>query len=594
MIASTHYLATAAGMSVLERGGNAFDAAVAAAFTLHVVEPHLNGPGGEVPMILATAADPAPRVLAGQGPAPAAASIGHFEALGLDLIPGTGLLAATVPGAVGAWLTLLRDHGTWHLRDVLDYALGYATEGHPLAPGVTVTIGTVAEYFRAYWPSSAAQWLPGGVVPEPGVLFRLPALAATYGRLLAEAEAAGSGREAQLDAALRCWYSGFVAEAVERFCREPVPDETGRAHRGLLTAADLDGWRPSYEPTVSLPWRGLTVHKAGPWTQGPVLLQQLGMLDALGELPPPRSAARVHRVVEVAKLAFADREAWYGDGPDVPIGRLLARGYLHDRAALAGERASADLRPGAPDGRPPRLPDHLRSPRSVVRTGESSDAMSAVERGGIGSRRVGGALTAADGTTRGDTCHIDVVDRWGNMISATPSGGWLQSSPTIPDLGFCLGTRAQMFWLEAGLPASLAPGARPRITLSPSLACRDGQPVLAFGTPGGDQQDQWQLLLLLGAVADGLDLQAAIDAPAWHSNAVPSSFAPRQRDPLALVIESRFPPGTISELRKLDHEVIMSGPWSLGRLSAVSRDPDTGVLRAAANPRGMQGYAAGR
>ncbi len=593
MIASTHYLATAAGMSVLERGGNAFDAAVAAAFTLHVVEPHLNGPGGEVPMILATAADHTPRVLAGQGPAPAAATIEHFESLGIDLIPGTGLLPATVPGAVGAWLTLLRDHGTMRLRDVLDYALGYAANGHPLAPGVVGTIGAVADHLREHWPSSAAQWLPDGRVPRPGELLRLPALAATYGRVLAEAEAAGPGREAQIDAALRAWYSGFVAEAVERFCRVPVPDETGRAHAGLLTAADFDAWRPGYEPTVSLPWRGLTVHKAGPWTQGPVLLLQLGLLDALGELPPPGSAERVHRVVEVAKLAFADREAWFADRPDVPIGQLLEPGYLRDRAALVGDQACAVLRPGAPGGRPPRLPAFLNSPRSVARTGESLDAMSAVERAGS-RQRVGESEVAADGSTRGDTCHIDVVDRWGNMISATPSGGWLQSSPTIPELGFCLGTRAQMCWLEPGLPNSLAPGKRPRITLSPSLACRDGRPVLAFGTPGGDQQDQWQLLLLLGWVVDGLGLQAAIDAPAWHSNAVPSSFAPRQRDPLGLAIESRFSAVTVSELRKLGHDPISSGPWSLGRLSAVYRDPDTGVLRAAANPRGMQGYAAGR
>jgi len=593
MVASTHHLATAAGMSVLERGGNAFDAAAAAAFTLHVVEPHLNGPGGEAPMILATAADPTPRVLAGQGPVPAAATIGHFDALGLDLIPGTGLLPATVPGAVGAWLTLLRDHGTLPLRDVLEYALGYAERGHPLAHGVVGTIGVVADYFRESWPSSAAQWLPGGRPPGPGELFRLPALAATYRRLLGTAEAAGVGREAQLDAALSSWYSGFVAEAVEAFCRTAVPDETGREHRGLLTAADLDAWRPGYEPTVSLPWHGLTVHKAGPWTQGPALLQQLGMLEALGELPPPGSAARVHRVTEVAKLAFADREAWYGDHPEVPIEALLDPGYLHERAQLVGEQASAELRPGAPGGRAARLPEHLKSPRSLARTGELSDAMTAVERGGPATR-AGEAETASDGTTRGDTCHIDVVDRWGNLISATPSGGWLQSSPTIPELGFCLGTRAQMFWLEPGLPASLVPGRRPRITLSPSMACRDGAPVLAFGTPGGDQQDQWQLLLLLGRFVDGLGLQAAIDAPAWHSNAVPSSFAPRLRDPLGLAIESRFSPNTIAELRKLGHETIMSEPWSLGRLSAVSRDPDTGVLHAAANPRGMQGYAAGR
>jgi len=591
MVASTHYLATAVGMSVLERGGNAFDAAAATAFTLHVVEPHLNGPGGEVPMILALAdgSDAVPRVLAGQGTAPAAATIEHFESLGLELIPGTGLLPATVPGAVGAWLTLLRDHGTLRLRDVLDYAIGYAERGHPLAYGVTATIGVVAGLFREHWPSSAAQWLPGARPPAPGALFALPALAATYRRLLDEAEAAAAGREAQIDAALRCWYSGFVAEAVEAFCRTPVHDETGREHRGLLTGADMAGWQPTYEPTVSLPWRGLTVHKAGLWTQGPALLQQLGMLDALGELPPAGTAERVHVVTEVAKLAFADREAWYGDRADLPVGQLLGTDYLHDRTGLIDDHASADLRPGAPGDAPARLPRFLSSPRSVARTGELQDAMTAVERGRSSDLR-----TASDGSTRGDTCHIDVADRWGNLISATPSGGWLQSSPTIPELGFCLGTRAQMFWLEPGLPNSLAPGVRPRITLSPSLACRGGRAVLAFGTPGGDQQDQWQLLLLLGWAADGLGLQAAVDQPAWHSNAVPSSFAPRLRDPLGLAIESRFSEDVLADLRERGHVPAVSAPWSLGRLSAVSRDPDTGVLRAAANPRGMQGYAAGR
>ncbi|HEV3169008.1 MAG TPA: gamma-glutamyltransferase [Actinocrinis sp.] len=596
MVASTHYLATAAGMSVLERGGNAFDAAAAAAFTLHVVEPHLNGPGGEVPAIFATAADPVPRVLCGMGTAPAAATLERFSSLGLDLIPGTGLLPATVPGAVGAWLTLLRDHGTLPLRDILDYALGYAERGHPLIPAVAGTISTVAGHFRVHWPTSARQWLPGGEPPVPGQLFALPRLAATYSRLLAEAEAAGSDRETQLDAAIRAWYGGFVAEAIDAFCRNSVLDESGRAHAGLLTGDDLAGWNPSYERTVSLDWHGLTVHKAGPWTQGPVLLQQLGMLEALGELPPPGSAARIHRVTEVAKLAFADREAWYGDDPGVPLADLLDPGYLSARAALAGDTASAELRPGSPGGRVPRLAEFLYSSRSIASGGGALDAMAAVEGAAAGPEPAapGEAQVSASGATRGDTCHIDVADRWGNMISATPSGGWLQSSPAIPGLGFCLGTRAQMFWLEAGLPATLTPGRRPRITLSPSLATRDGKPVWAFGTPGGDQQDQWQLLLLLGHIADGLGMQAAIDAPAWHSNAVPSSFAPRRREPRGLVLEDRFSAHTIGELRKLGHDVLMSGPWSLGRLSGVYRDPDTGILHAAANPRGSQGYAAGR
>jgi gamma-glutamyltranspeptidase/glutathione hydrolase len=584
MVASTHYLATAAGMAVLERGGNAFDAAVATAFALHVVEPHLNGPGGDVPIILATASDPTPRVLCGQGPSPSAATIGRFDGLGLTLIPGSGQLAAVVPGAVGAWLTLLRDHGTLPLGDVLEYAIGYAERGHPVVAGVVGTINAVAGLFREHWADSATQWLPDGRVPRPHEVLRLPALAATYRRLLAEAEAAGPDREAQLDAAYRAWYEGFVADAVDAHAAREVFDETGRAHRGLLTGADMAAWHPSYEPTASLDWRGVTVHKAGPWSQGPVLLQQLGMLDALGELPPHGSAERIHRVVEVAKLAYADREAYYGDAAEAyaALPDLLDPDYLKARASLVGDSASVELRPGAPGGRVPRLPGFLASSEALAATGELTDAMAQVEQ------------VDAKGRTRGDTCHIDVVDRWGNLVSATPSGGWLQSNPTIPELGFALGSRAQMFWLEPGLPSSLAPGKRPRTTLSPSMLTRDGVPVTAFGTPGGDQQDQWQLLFVLNHVGDTLNLQAAIDAPAWHSSAMPASFTPRQRAPRDIVIEGRFGDEVFAALSERGHHPIRSANWSLGRLSAVSRDPATGVLRAGANPRSMQGYAAGR
>ena len=196
--------------------------------------------------------------------------------------------------------------------------------------------------------------------------------------------------------------------------------------------------------------------------------------------------------------------------------------------------------------------------------------------------------------SKGDTCHLDVVDRWGNMVAATPSGGWLQSSPTIPELGFCLGSRLQMFWLEPGLPNSLAPGKRPRTTLTPSLAFRDGQPALAFGTPGGDQQDQWQIPFFLAHVVSGMNLQAAIDAPIWHTTHFPSSFYPRGSSPGEIVVESRVGARTIDALRRRGHRVTVSDPWSLARISAVSRDPGTGMLHAAANPRGMQGYAVGR
>ncbi|MGH3761671.1 gamma-glutamyltransferase family protein [Actinophytocola sp.] len=565
MVASTHWLASAAGMAVLERGGNAFDAAAAAGFTLHVTEPHMNGPGGEVPAIFATAADPVPHVLCGQGVAPAAATIGRFRAEGLTLVPGTGLLAATVPGAVGAWLTLLRDHGTLPLRDILRYAIEYAEHGHPAAESVVLTIETVEELFRTYWPTSAAQWLP---VARPGELVRNPALAATYRRLVDEA--VGPTREAQLDAAIRAWSEGFVAEELDVFCRTEILDDSGRPHTGLLTGADLAAWRPSYERPVRLDAFGWTVHKVGAWSQGPVLLQQLAVLRELGELPPAGSAEEIHRVVEVAKLCFADRDANYGDA-DVPLDHLLSAGYAAERARLVTDRAAEPLRPGTG-----RLPAHVTEGDEVPVTG-------------IGT---GEPTLSPLGTTRGDTCHIDVVDRWGNVISATPSGGWLQSSPTVPSLGFCLGTRAQMFWLEEGLPNSLAPGKRPRTTLSPSLATRDGR-VLSFGTPGGDQQDQWQLSFLLNHAAHGMNLQEAIDAPAWHTTAFASSFHPRATG-TELVIESRVDDAVREELARRGHHVVVAQPWSLGRLSAVSRDSGTGLLHAAANARGMQGYAIGR
>jgi gamma-glutamyltranspeptidase/glutathione hydrolase len=587
MVASTHWLATAAGMATLEAGGNAFDAAVATGFTLHVVEPHLNGPGGEVPLIFARGDGGQPVVLSGQGVAPAAATIGAFEHLGLDLIPGTGLLAATVPGAVPSWLTLLRDHGTLPLEAVLRFAVEYAENGHPLHPKVCATVGSVTEHFRAHWPSSAATWLSSDGPPVPGQRFRNPVLASTYRRLLDAAR--GPTREAQIDTALAAWSTGFVAEAVDAFVRAPVMDDSGRAHAGLLTGADLAAWAPTYEAPATLDWQGWTLAKASTWSQGPVLLQALATLDGVDATCPGRgfsgddaravSADLVHASVEAIKLAMADREAWYGDSAEVPVDELLSATYAAERRALIGEQASTELRPGSPGGRPPRLP-------AILSAGAGRPLSAAP---GTGEPTV-----SPTGTTRGDTCHIDIVDRWGNMVSATPSGGWLQSSPIIPELGFPLGTRAQMFWLEPGLPNSLTPGKRPRTTLSPSMASRGGVPVLAFGTPGGDQQDQWQLCFWLRHAVAGLDLQATIDAPAWHTTSFPSSFFPRGMTPGGMVVESRIGDDVVEDLRRRGHSVTVSDAWSLGRLSAVSRDPETGILRAAANPRGMQGYAAGR
>jgi len=570
MVASTHWLASGAGMAVLERGGNAFDAAVAAGFVLQVVEPHLNGPGGEVPALLWSAEREEARVLCGQGVTPAAATPEAFRALGLDLVPGTGFLPACVPGAFDAWMLLLRDHGTWRVRDVLAFAIHSARRGFPVLAPIAGAIGAVAATFARDWPTSAALWLPRGRAPAVGTLHANPVLAGTYERLVAEAEAGGGGREEEIDAARAAFARGFVAEAIDAFLREEVLDVSGRRHAGLLRGDDLAGWEASWEAPVALDHGGVTVCKTGPWGQGPVMLQQLALLagfdlEALGR----ESAELVHLVVECAKLAFADREAWYGDPAftDVPLAGLLDPGYAHTRRRLVGAEASGELRPGRPEGREPRLPDGPAQARAGAGVGEP--------------------------TLSRDTCHLDVADRWGNLVSATPSGGWLQSSPAVPGLGFCLGTRAQMGWVQEGLPATIAPGKRPRTTLTPSLALRDGEGWLAWGTPGGDQQDQWSLVFLLSHLHFGLNLQEAIDAPMFHTAHFPSSFYPRVAEPRRVELEDRFGPEVLAGLRGRGHDAVASGPWSLGRLSAVRRDPD-GTLRAGANPRGMQGYAVGR
>ncbi|MGI5479880.1 gamma-glutamyltransferase family protein [Streptomyces lavendofoliae] len=584
MVSSTHWLASQSAMAVLEEGGNAFDAAVAAGFVLHVVEPHLNGPAGEVPVVLAPAGRPV-RVLCGQGPAPAGATITHYRSLGLDLVPGTGPLAAAVPGAFDAWMLLLRDHGTRTLAEVLRYAVDHAENGHPPVERIAGTVETVRALFENEWTSSADVYLPGGRPPAPGRLLRNPALARTWRRLIDEATAAaGDDRTGQIEEARRVWREGFVAEALVRQAGRPTMDTSGARHTGTLTAADLAGWSAGYEDPVTYDRDGWTVCKAGGWSQGPVLLQQLALLP--DELPPHGSADYVHLLVEGCKLAMADREAWYGDAADVPLDILLSGPYNAGRRALVGETASHQLRPGSPGGRPPRLSDHAMA---VARGRAGTGAPACPTAAGTGEPTV-----ALDGTTRGDTCHIDVVDRWGNMVAATPSGGWLQSNPVVPELGFPLGTRLQMAWLDPGLPNSLTPGRRPRTTLTPSLALRDGVPVMAFGTPGGDQQDQWQLHFLLAVTHGGLDLQAAIDAPGWHNDSFPGSFHPRGMRPGGLTVESRMDPAVVEDLRRRGHDVTVGGPWTEGRLCAVARDPRTGILSAAADPRGMQGYAVGR
>jgi gamma-glutamyltranspeptidase / glutathione hydrolase len=589
VVTSTHWIATAVGMSVLEKGGNAFDAACATAFTLQVVEPHLNGPGGDVPVILFDVRKGHPQVICGQGPAPAGATIAHYRGLGLDMVPGAGLLAACVPGMFDAWMILLRDYGTMRLAEVLSGAIFYASEGHPLVERANATIATVEKLFREHWPTSAAVYLHDGKVPATGTLFSNPALAETYKRVLREAAGPGS-REQEIERARKVWSQGFVAEAIDRFCRsQEIMDTSGHRNRGVLTGQDMARWQATVEPPLTYQYGRYTVCKPGPWAQGPVMLQQLALLkgfhlDGLDVTGPEF----IHTVVEASKLAFADREKFYGD-PDferVPIETLLSDAYNEERRKLIHHTASLELRPGSVEGFGAVITLKQTAAFPPLRAGEGREGAAAAAMG-AGEPTVGRL-----GEMRGDTVHFDIVDRAGNMVSATPSGGWLQSSPAIPELGFGLGTRAQMFWLEENHPASLKPGKRPRTTLSPTLALRDGEPYLAWGSPGGDQQDQWTTQFFLRHVHARLNLQEAIDAPAWHSEHFPISFWPRTARPGALVMESRVPAESRKELENRGHIVEVGPAWSEGRLTAASRDGRR--RKAAANPRGMQGYAAGR
>ncbi|MEM9798322.1 MAG: gamma-glutamyltransferase family protein [Pseudomonadota bacterium] len=581
VVTSTHWIASAVGMSILERGGNAFDAAVATGLTLQIIEPHLNGPAGDLP-VLFQKPGAAPQVLCAQGPAPAAATIAHYRDQGLSLIPGSGLLATVVPGAFDGWMALLKDHGTMDLRQVLAPAVAYAADGHPMLPRVARTIAGLQGYFTEHWPSSAAVWTPGGAAPVAHGPFRNPDLARTYERLVEIGEDAGADRATQIEAARLAWRDGFVADAITDYLTDAVVmDVSGKAHRGVLARADLAGWLAHYEPSVHYDYHGWTIHKTGPWGQGPVLLQALAILKHFDiAAMDPYGAAFVHIVIEAIKLAYADREAYYGDPEfsEVPLGQLLSDEYASGRAALIGDAASRDQRPG-------RLPGLAHQAEAyVARAGRDF---------GVGAVAPQEPTMAHLTERRGDTVHLDIIDRWGNMVSATPSGGWLQSNPVIPGLGFPLNSRAQMFWLEEGLPSSLAPGRRPRTTLTPSLAQhRDGRRMV-FGTPGGDQQDQWQLIWFLRFVHHGLGLQEAIDAPLFHSLHFQSSFYPRGAQPGEMMLEPGFAPEVAEELRSRGHIVHVAEPWSIGRLTAAMQDRD-GTLRAAATPRLMQAYAIGR
>jgi gamma-glutamyltranspeptidase/glutathione hydrolase len=567
-VSSGHYLATEIGMQVLRRGGNAADAAAAVGFALNLLKPHQNGIGGEAPTLVYDARDGRAWAISGNGVAPRAATLERFTELGVKVIPGDGFLPAVVPATAATWLLLLRRFGTMRLADVLGPTVELAEGGFPMYDALHASIRGAADRFRSEWPSSAAVFLPGGDPPPPGALFRNPDWGATFRRLI-EAEARHADRDAGLQAAHDVFYRGPIAERICEFSRATeVRDATGRAHTALLTVEDFGAFEARVEDPVRTDYRGVEVCKCGPWCQGPVLLQTLNLLAGfdLAAMGHNRTDY-VHTVVECIKLAYADRECYYGDPEhvEVPLDRLLSEPYAAERRALVDPaRASEQLRPG---GREP-----------ITATSVTD---------------VNAAMASTAGGPGGDTTKLEVVDAAGNLVSATPSGGWLPSSPVIPALGFPLGTRGQMFSLAAGHPNCIAPGKRPRSTLTPSLAIRDGRPWLAFGSPGGDCQDQWALQFLLNVMQFGMSLQEAVEAPTFWSLHFPNSFYPRVAEPAVVCIEGRVPGETCDALSARGHVVRRVGDWEGGNTLAAGIDPTTGVRLAAASPRLEPASAAG-
>jgi gamma-glutamyltranspeptidase/glutathione hydrolase len=568
VVACGHYLAALAGMRMRDRGGNAIDAGVAMGFAQAVLEFQSYGFGGEAPILIYSAADREVVAINGNTRAPAAATIEWFQSRGIRLIPGDGFLPAGVCAAPDALITALDRYGTLSLAEVVAPAIELASGGFPAYEAMCAVLARTASRIQE-WPTSAALLMPGGRMPQVGETWRNPDLARTFERLVeAERNARAQGRSDALRAARERFYKGDIVREIIAFQRDTVVrDANGTESTGLLSEEDFASFETRIESPLTLNYRGYDVYKCGPWSQGPVFLQQLALLEgfdlaALGV----GTADYLHLVIEASKLAFADRERYYGD-PEftaVPLEGLLSKAYAEERRALIDpHRASLEMRPGNPypfeesAAEPDRRPLRAR---------------------------------VSDGGTTGTRA----VDAEGNMFSATPSGGWFYSSPVIPGLGFCLGSRCQIFWLDPpDHPNALRPRKRPRTTLTPTLVMKDGRPRMVFGTPGVDNQDQWTLQFFLNVVDFGMDLQDAIDAPAFHTTHFPRSFFPKEASPGEVVVEGRLLPAVIEALRDRGHTVRIVPGWSLNFTTAVAIDPDRGVLEGAASSRGERNYALG-
>jgi gamma-glutamyltranspeptidase/glutathione hydrolase len=542
-VAANSYFSVNAGMEMLRAGGNAIDAAVAATLVEGVVNPQMHTIGGECPILIRPAGEDRVVALNGNMAAPARATPEAFRARGLADVPDSGILAAGVPAAFHALMTALARWGTMPFREVVAPALELAKNGFPVSEGLVrqhkYGIAAMRERFLREWPGSAALYCPGGRVPEVGETFRNPALARVFEHLAAARDP------------LAVFYRGEIAEEIARFSRE---------RDGLLAREDLAAFETRIEQPVSLRLGDTELFKTGFWSQGPAELQTLALmwqfdLKAIGF----GTADYCHLLIEAMKLAYADREQYYGDPARtrVPADVLLSPEYTRKRAALIDmKRASRELRPGDAWRGAALLPESER-------------------------------LTPKDWGA--GTVHVDAVDAKGNIASFTPSGAWISSAEVIPALGFPLSVRMMTFYLgPENHPNVVAPGKRPRTTLTPSLAFRNGRPWMAFGTMGGDNQGQWLLQFYLCRAAFGMTIPQAIEAPRLSSEHTPGFFAPHVAEPNRVRIEPRFGEDVIEELRRRGHDVDVAPDWTEGFVSAAEWNGDSGLIETGCDPRGAK------
>ena len=568
VVSSGHYLATSAGFRILEQGGNATDAGVAAGIAINVTLPQWTGFGGVAPIIIHDAASGDTVSISGLGRFPKAASIDYFNKnCGGELPPG--VLRTVTPAAADAWITALRLYGTMSFEQVVTPALELAEGGFPIPATLQSALARTGDSLigdsdgDGRWPSTSAVFFPGGRRPDIGDILVQKDLARTFHRLIeVERDHAGQGRGAALQAARDYFYRGDIAEEIARFVQK---------EGGLLTMEDLAEFSVGVETPPSIDYKGIQVYACGPWCQGPMNLHALKILEGfdlrgMGH----NTAAYAHTVLEALKLAFSDRDAYYGDPDfvDVPLEGLISESYAQERrAAIDAGRASPEMPlPGDPwphQGMPARNGQPARPDL------------------------VAGGLPA-------DTSYACVVDRWGNAFSATPSDSF-GTSPIIPGLGFIASSRGSQTWLDPQHPSALAPGKRPRLTPNPALAMRDGKPLMPFGTPGGDVQPQSMVQFFLNVMEFGMDVQQAVEAPRFSTWSFPNSFWPHAYHPGLVGVEGRIDANVVSELSRLGHKVEVWDDFTprMGCLCSVNVDQKRGGRSGGADPR-RDGYAMGR